>query len=378
MTHSSLKGADRVWAHRNRMLQENGYYTSDELMDQADSIGFTIYDPFVRIKRSTKICTGVLIGEGCAVDGDNVVLGPETHLSNAVIRGSKVVLGSRNLISGDIEVSNLIFGDDNVIAGISGENSGTVQIGNSNRIGRICIKNRVDGTITIGNENELHDRLNLNVPFEQGAIYIGYRNSLGRDGGGVISSSYRFGRGWGGPVVIGSLVESTRGAEILGFSVLGWPLVLLEELGYPEEMLSNLFATCGLGNIEVWISNLLANGSSRLSEYTESMQPVSLFGVVKVKRCCLVGKVKIKDDTRIQCSYARDILIPERCNITYSQVIPSSHVLTLPSQDAILECRIVRKAADMEVLPSVSQVDEYPKEDNEYYQDWSWDQSEGR
>ncbi|MFZ4526198.1 MAG: hypothetical protein ACOYOE_11825 [Chlorobium sp.] len=122
---------------------------------------------------------------------------------------------------------------------------------------------------------------------------------------------------------------------------------------------------------------LIADGACHLSEYTENLNPVSLFGVVKVKRCCLIGRVQIKDDARIQCSYARDILIPERCSIFFSQVMPFTHVLSLPSQDSFLEDRIVHTAADIEGLPNFGQVNKAPNGDNEYYQDWSWDQSEG-
>jgi hypothetical protein len=374
----ATQGANRVWAFRNRILEKNGYYTAEELIDKAEATGFMIYDPFVRIRRGTQIGTGVIISESCAVEGKGVVLGPETVLSHAVLRGSNIVFGQRNKIHGDIDVSNLVFGEDNVIDGVRGENNGCVLIGRGNHIGHVRLDNRVGGTITIGDGNELHDRLSVNVPFEGGTIYIGHGNSLGRDGGGVISSSYRFGRGWGGAVAIGCRVESTRGAEILGFSALGWPLRLLETLGQPEEVIASLFAAGDLHQIEVWMTRLLSDGPTSLSKYMQDSERVSLFGIVKVKRSCLVGKVKIKDDTRVQCTYARDILIPERCSLNYSQVMPSAHILTLPSQDAVLECKTVRTAGDMEGLPGKSRVDEYPEEDNSYYQDWSWDQSEGR
>lgn len=371
-------GAQRAWEYRNRMLRENGYYTADELIDMAEAIGFTLFDPFVRIHRGTVIGAGVRIGEGCAVEGEGVVLGSGTVLQRAILSGSHLQFGAGNVICGDITLSGLACGAENRIAGIDGENRGRVRIGDRNRIARIRIDNPSGGEITVGDENELAAGLSINIPFAGGAIYIGHGNSLGRDGGTVVSSSYRFGRGWSGPIAIGCGVETTRGAEILGFSALGWPLPLLAELGRGEEELAALFTAGGLEEVQAWMELLLREGPSRLAAWRGKTAPVSLFGTVKVKRCCLVGKVKIKDDTRVQCTYARDILIPERCKIYYAAVTPTEHILTMPLQDAALERRTVKHAAELHDLPTESRVDEYPLTDADFYRDHRWDRSEGR
>ncbi len=360
--HDSLKAL----RYRNEILKRFGFYTADELIDLAESVGFTVFDPFTRIRKGTVIGKDVVISEGCAIEGNNIVIGERSKLSYTVLRGSNLHFGVNNLINGSIDLPNITFGDDNIIHLITGENNGIVRIGNNNQIGNIKIDNKGGGDILIGNNNELNDKLNINIPFKRGWILIGNNNSLGRDGGGVVSSSYRYGRGWGGPLIIGNNVESTRGAEILGFSILGIPPTFSQSVNLTEETLADYFANRSLFKVEDLLLRIKDNQIDDLFSKTPSSEKVSLYGVVKVKRCCLIGKIKIKDDTRVQCAYIRDLLIPERCNIKYSQIIPNKQ-LTVPLQNSMIEHKIVTNIDDLECLPNASLTEEYPADDLDFY-----------
>src|SRR5262249_50724465 len=148
---------------------------------------------------------------------------------------------SGNHITGQFGIGNVVVGTGNHLEDIGGANDGMLSIGGGNRLkgGRGAVGQ--GGDVIIGDSKGLFPWMSLNVPFAGGRIVIAYRNSLGRDGGGVISSSYRFGRKWGGDVVVGAFVETTRGAEVLGFSALGWPSQLLErDTAMSEENLVRL------------------------------------------------------------------------------------------------------------------------------------------
>src|ERR1039458_9679079 len=81
-------GATRVWAYRNLALLEQGYYSSDELIDLAQETGFVIDDPYSRVRRGTQIGTGVVISAGSAIEGKDIRIGPETLLDRAVLYGN--------------------------------------------------------------------------------------------------------------------------------------------------------------------------------------------------------------------------------------------------------------------------------------------------
>lgn len=376
----SSHGSDRVWAYRNVCLLKDGFYSSDELMDMALEIGFDIQDPFTRVRRGTTIRAGVSIDPASAIEGSDVAVGAGTTLKGARLSGSRICIGSGNRITGDIPIDNLTVGDSNEIEGLLGRNEGTVIIGNVNRVAGVRIAN-TGGSIVIGDNNELCPGLNINIPFAGNRILIGHRNSLGRDGGGVVSTSYRFGRKWGGDVLIGNRVETTRGAEVLGFSVLGWPGELMAEaLGLDEANLVRVFVDGSLEELTKMVFRpLFSVPLTPLGGCADEAKMVSLFGAAKIKRCCLTGKVTLKDDTRIQSSYVRDVLLPERCNVYYSSIAPATRsVVVVSMQERTMERVAITEEKDWTTFPNVGLADQYPLSDADYYGDWSWDAAEAR
>jgi serine acetyltransferase len=368
----TTEGAERVWAHRNHLLLKEGYYSSEELINRATSTGFKLYDPFTRIHRGTTLEKNVIIGDGTVIEGENVIISEGTRLNRAIILGSNVKIGPNNVVSGEIQIDNLTTGNNNTIDSISGFNRGSLQLGSDNHIAGLQVGNAHDNRILIGNNNELWPGLSINIPFEHGQISIGHFNSLGRDGGGVISSSYRFGRRWYGPVCIGNHVQTTRGAEVLGFSLLGWPRDVLEkDLSRNEEELMNLFMQGNLAEISALFEDVSAYPLDALQNFTDEKHSVSLFGTVKAKRCLITSAVTVKDDTRILCAYVRDVLIPERCNIFYSSIVPRDEQLYIDTQDRALKEIIIDEDQDWKSLPKNAKM-AYPESDADFYQDWSW------
>lgn len=373
------RAADRIWAYRNQVLLDGGFYSSDELIDRALSVGFAVDDPFSSIRRGTEIEEGAVITGGSAITGEGVTVGAGTYLNQALVSGANVKLGKNNRVLGNIEISNVTMEDGNTITGIAGKNDhGKVVIGYRNEIKDITISNYSAESILIGNKNEFWPGLSLNIPFSTGGIRIGHHNSLGRDGGGVISSSYRFGRGWAGPVVIGNHVETTRGAEVLGFSLLGVPLESVSTAcNLNESRLIDLFRNGSLKDVNEKFDVLLDLEAEECENECKGAAPVSLFGVVKIKRCLLAAPVKIKDDTRVQCSYLRDALIPERWEIYYSSIAPNDgKVLHITVQGRALSKATVSATQQWEDLPRSAGSSRYPECDADFYKDYSWDERE--
>lgn len=377
-------GAERAWAYRNYLLVKEGFYTSDELIDLAASIGFKLYDPFARIRRGTVIEKDVIVGDGTLIVGQNVAIAEGTFLDRAIILGNNATIGSNNIVSGEIQIDNLTTGQGNTINGISGFNRGTLRLGSKNYVINLKVGNAYDNAIIIGNNNELWSGLSINIPFRQGQIVIGHFNSLGRDGGGVISSSYRFGREWSGPTIIGNYVQMTRGSEVLGWSLLGWPLELLEKVSSRnEDELRHLFTYddhnegknptewSNLAELRELFKVLVAYPLDALQDVANKNQPTSLFGTVKTKRCLLTGRVTVKDETKILCAYLRDVLIPERCTILNSSIAPTQSELCVKTQNCTLKGVFVDEDQDWNAFSGVAEI-EYPKSDADFYQDWSW------
>jgi len=353
-------GAERAWAYTSWSLLKEGYYSPDELIDLSLQHGFTLDTPVAKIKRGTRIGRDVVVKNGTVIDGESVSVGAGTILDGAQISGSNVVIGQDNSVSGTVLLDHLVLGSGNRIRDLAGDNEGQVAIGNHNVVDGVSIHNPGRQVVQIGNHNELHRGLSINCLFPCGRIRIGHYNSLGRDGGGVISTAYRFNKRWWGDVFIGSHVETTRGAEILGFSLLGWPLSAAD-----EEKARNLFVNGPLTEVirffeKLWDQDLEARSGDNT---------ISLFGVVKVKMSCLSGTVKVKDDTRIQSSFLRDIIIQERSKIYFAAI---SHTLSTPLrvnlQDRAIEHLTITGPLDWSGLPTEPQTDGYRKEDADFYQ----------
>lgn len=376
---SAEPGAERTWAYQNLMLLDGDFYTSDELIDLSRSKGFSLLDPFTRIRRGTTLENEIKVGPGCSILGKDVSIGSGTVLDRATLSGNRISIGKDNRLSGDIEIDHLIAGDNNVISSLTGGNEGQVLLGNDNKVSNVRITNKSGGVIAIGNRNELCPGLNINNPFPGGKISIGHHNSLGRDGGAVISSSYRFGRGWAGEVFLGVGVEMTRGAEILGFSVLGWPVNVLSSVWRIDEPgLIRLITTGSLAKLSDHFARLREVDIAQIEDRFDKRKTISLFGTVKVKRSIMTGKVTAKDDTRTLCAYLRDVLIQERSKIYYAAVAPSDvELMSISVQDCALEHVEITTKQDWENFPKSLKADAYPPSDADYYQDWSSDKDLG-
>lgn len=365
----SQSGSERVWAYRNHTLVSQGFYSSDDLIEMSLKGGFQLFDPFIKIREGTVIENGVCIGQNCSVIGLGVRIGKGTFFNQGQILGNNVHIGSQNVIRGDIEIDGLKTGPDNILGGIFGVNNGSICVGDNNTFQNVRFSNPYQNKITIGNQNKFYQGLSINIPFNYGSIVIGHFNSLGRDGGGVISASYRFGNRWGGDLFIGRDVEMTRGAEVLGFSVLGWPLPqLIEKLQLSESQLAELIKTKPLHELADRFKYLNDIGYLYSNETKDPNNGVSLFGVTKIKRSILVGKATIKDDTRTFCSYLRGVVVPERCKIFNSEIVPSGEsLITNTIQDSSVLHQSVNENSDWTEFDATITSDSYPAEDSDYF-----------
>lgn len=363
-------GAERVWAHRNLMLLQQDYYSTDEVMDLAEQNQFTVYDPFTKIRRGTEIRYGSIIEDGSMITGKNVVLGESVILNGAIICGNNITIGNNNKISDKISVDNLITGNGNILNGINGVNLGKLVIGDENILTGIKVANESTNSIMIGNNNQLCEGLNLNIPFAHGSIFIGHYNILGRDGGGVISCSYRFGKKWYGTVAIGIGVETTRGAEILGYSAIGWPAEALQQfLGLSEDSLAAIFTTNKLADVADVVNRLTVINVNELYRFKDVHRKTSLFGIVKTKRCLLTEGVTIKDDTRVTGAFLKDVTLQERNKVCYTSVRPSQRrPFVIPVQGRVFEnMEITNQEIDWNLLPQMLRGKEYPDNDEDFF-----------
>lgn len=358
-TIASSTGADRVLGYMTWSLVKEGYYSPDELIDLSLREHFTLDNPYSKIRRGTRIGAGAVIKNNTTIDGERVAVGARTVLTNALVSGNDIQLGADCLVSGPIAPSNIVFGANNEIRGLLGTNNGSVVIGNHNKIEGVSMRNPGNSRITVGDHNELCPGLNINCPFTSGDITIGNYNALGRDGGGVISTAYRFTSNWWGDILIGSYVETTRGAEVLGFSMVGWPLTQQQ-----ENAAQHLLVHGPVSEVASLFSSV------RTNELADSPadKRVSLFGVVKVKMCCLAGKIRAKDGTRIQSSYLKDIFIPERCKVyfTVAKSLASSP-LQVTVQSRAIENEIITSNLAWEQFPTEERSDGYRAADAAFY-----------
>ena len=112
-----MNGSQSVWEHINRTLKENGYYTTDQLINLAQENDFILENPYSWIKKGTKIAKRAIIRNGSRVDGSNVSIGEGTELLNAMIKGSDIVIGKNNLVNAHILSSHIKSGDNNQFYG---------------------------------------------------------------------------------------------------------------------------------------------------------------------------------------------------------------------------------------------------------------------
>jgi NDP-sugar pyrophosphorylase family protein len=362
----STSGFERVWAYISWANQRDGYYTPDELIDLSLRNEFHLDNPLTRIRKGTKILKNAIIN-GSVVEGENVIIGENTVLEQARIVGSNIEIGRSNLIRGNILIDNLAMNDFNKVKDLQGTSpKGKVSLGSHNIIDGLTINNGWDNPIRIGDSNLFHPGLTLNNPFSRGFIYIGNGNDLGNGGGGVISSSFRYARGWGGHVVIGSNVEMTRGAEIGGFSLVGCNMETLQELGYSQGSLISTFSKAGPEDL----LDLLEQVSQALSESPSMMEykKVGLFGTVKTKRCCIIGSTRLRDDVRIQGSFLRNTEIRERCKVFYSAIYSNTSVINLNISDRAIEEQRITEEATWENYPTSLVTDDYLPVDYDFYE----------
>lgn len=355
---NNAKFADRGWAYTALTYLDNGFYSPDEIIDQALSIGFSLDTPFIKIKRGTHIEKGAFLIGNTVIDGENICIGKGTVVENAHISGSNSVFGSNNRIYGKISTGNLNIGNENYINTIHGNNKGTVVIGNNNTIEEITIEN-VGTSIEIGNSNSLHRNLNINGILPNGKIYIGDFNSLGRDGGGVISNSYRYNKNWWGDVIVGSFVETTRGAEILGFSAIGICLSKQE-----EENIRKYLIHGSLANIHDWFISVRKNIRLPTNRKQDS---VKLFGSAKTKMSCLVHNVQIKEQTRIHNSFLENIIIPERCTVYFTTVQNPEAQIQINTSDIVIEEINITQDMDWKNFPSKTDSEGYRGDEASFY-----------
>jgi hypothetical protein len=361
------EGAERAWAFRNRALLQGGYYTSDELIGMALEVGFTLSDPLIRVRRGTVIGRGAALLDGTTIEGVGVKIAEGAVLSRAVITGSNVSIGPGTHVTGAFAVDNVVTGDANHIEDLRGENTDLLRIGANNRIRGVTVANPAKNRISIGDDNNLHPGLALNAPFPGFGVTIGHRNQLGRDGGGVVSSSYRFNMRWGGPIVIGSHIETTRGAEILGYTLIGFSSSALEALcGMAEAAIAGTFLHGPLQDLDPIFQRAAA---AMPAENTWSDEgPVSLYGTVKTKRCCVCPRTAIKDDTRLFCAYVKRAHIPERCKVFYSSISPpDGTALSISAQDIAIVRAEIREERNWGSFPTTADVDDYPATDESYF-----------
>lgn len=354
-------GLERAWNFINWTFLEEGYYSPDELIDLSLHNKFFIDFPFCKIKRRTKIAQNVIITNNTTITGENVSIGKGTILDGVRITGSDIEIGEENVISGLITPGNLKLGKGNVINGLFGENKGKIVIGNHNKMEEVRINNAGGQCITIGDFNELHRGLNINCMLSKGRIRIGHYNSLGRDGGGVISNAYWYNRRWWGDVLIGSHIETTRGAEILGFSLLGWPLSESQ-----DKTAKHIFANGPVTAIITLFDELYKEDLS-VPPGQKDKKDIGLFGVVKVKMSCLLGTVKIKDNTIVQSSYLRDVIIQERCKIFFTTVNHNlPNFMEIPHQGRAIDRLYITEPMDWSELPHEPKSFGFREEDGKY------------
>jgi hypothetical protein len=186
---------------------------------------------------------------------------------------------------------------------------------------------------------------------------------MGNGGGAIISSSFRYAKGWGGHVLIGSNVEMTRGAEVGGLSLVGWEMDNLQRLGYSQKELINIFTE---GKTTILLDCLEKISQSSDLEKSGG-EKVGLYGVVKLKRSCILGYARIRDDVRLHGSFIKNAEIRERCKIFFSAICSDSNILDLNVNDRAIEKQFIYDEVSWENYPTSLTNDDYLLVDYEFY-----------
>ncbi len=289
--YKGSSGPEKAYAFDSIQMLEKGYFSPDEIMELSSKNNLVVDSHLVCVKRTAELGRNVTICNSC-IDGENVIIGDNSRISNARIYGNGICFGKNNKISGVIQPSGLSVGKNNELMDIFGKNSGRICIGNNNSIHKVTLTNP-HTSITIGNNNRLNPGLQLNSLFTKGKILIGNGNDLGRDGGGVISTAYWFSKGYWGHTIIGNNVETTRGCEILGFSLIGIPFE-------PDDETIGFF---------------LSGPSRKLEKYFESVFNYAF----PVKLSMLKSDVLLKDLCIIRNSYLKNISMSEQSRVFFSE-----------------------------------------------------------
>jgi len=320
---SGLPGISAICS-RDLNLLKQGYFTSAQLASLANKTGFSIDNPFsVKIHRSTIIEKGVVIGNGVIIVSQGCRIGAGTMISDSEI-SQTAMIGKNNIIKG----LSIIAENENDLS-----KAGRISIGDSNTITDVLISDNTQEGIFIGSHNKLNPNLSIRTLFH-GWIYIGDNNDLGGDGGGVISTSYNYGKSIGYPLYIGSL-STKRGAEVLGGGVYGITHSIAEQIFNDvqtrcisideiENELLKMFGRDYFEGARVWMDELRDESCKGNIKFPD--KPVAMFvGVVKPKASVVLGdpekETEIRDGSRIQHS----VIVPgtniyERATVYFSIV----------------------------------------------------------
>jgi len=357
---------ERVWNYIAWVNERDGYYNPDELITLSIDNGFLLDNPFVKIRKGTRIMEGASIKNNSFIDGERVTIGKSTVLDEAKIIGNNVFFGENNVISGSIKICNLRVGNNNFIKSIHGKSEhGEIIIGDKNTISDIVVNNDGGNSIRIGSSNRLHAGLTLNIPFDLGNIFIGSNNDLGNGGGGVISTAFRYAKGWGGHVVIGNNVEITRGAEVGGLSVVGWDEKALKEW---ENLKINLITLFTQGETSDLL-NFLDRLPRDFPMSTEAKpQKVGLYGVVKVKRSFIAGSSRLRDDVRLHSSLVKNVEIRERCKVFFSSICSENSIIDINVNDRAIENQNINENVEWGNYPKDLMHDDYLPADYGFYE----------
>jgi hypothetical protein len=355
-------GLDKITSFLNLSYSRNGYYTPEELIDLSINNSFNIDNPFLKIRKGTIIQNNCSIINNSIIDGTGIVIKENTVIDSALLHGSNLIIGKGNKITGKIVIDNITTENDNNLSDLVGLNNGQIIIGGRNSISGVNFYNPSNQKIVIGNSNCLHPGLNLNCSFDKGGIYIGNNNNLGKDGGGVITTAYQYNKKWWGYVLIGNNVQTTRGAEILGYSLLGWPISLDE-----EKFVKDVFIKGPIEKVVKFFEEKFKEGIDTIKAES-SEQSINLYGVVKVKMACLSGGVLVRDATRIQSSFLRGVNIPERSKIYFSLIDnQSSEKLNIKYQDKAIENIKTTEDIDWQNLPTDTKTNGYREADGKFF-----------
>jgi acyl-[acyl carrier protein]--UDP-N-acetylglucosamine O-acyltransferase len=329
-----VPGLAPVLAH-DRNLAQAGFLTTSQLARKAALGGFTLTNIFdVRISPNSTIMSGVEIGGGVTIDG-KVRIGEGSILERCRISGNGIVIGSGNrFYDTSIGQNGVTIMNNNVFTGTKifpqdGKNgNANLCIGSDNNFGRTNIHNETGEAIYIGDHNQFGDGAQIRS-MVAGWIHIGSYNSIGMDGGGVLSTAYNFGNKWCGPVYVGYGLATKRGAEVLGLGAYGvtsdMAIAALAQYGISSEtpyagQLLSIFSQGMPADIERFLGYLrdLSVPADQMPKKT-----VLIVGATKPKASIILGMpeavTEVRDGTRIHHSVVMPgTNVGERCKIYFS------------------------------------------------------------